>query len=163
PGVDTASYSARTNPVTVTLDGLPNDGEAGENDLAGAHVANATGAPGLETPAGATAPNSRPGGAGGDTLGREPAAGDTQTGRGTAATVGAATASSPVPPASTRSPSRSAVPPTTARRARTTTSAPTSRTSPAAPAATRSSATRPPTPFRAARATTPSTAAWGPT
>ena len=35
-GADTADYSARTNPVTVSLDGNSNDGEAGEGDNVGA-------------------------------------------------------------------------------------------------------------------------------
>ena len=35
-GADTADYSQRTNPVTVSLDGNSNDGEAGEGDNVGA-------------------------------------------------------------------------------------------------------------------------------
>ncbi len=32
PGFDIADYSSRTNAITVSVDNLPNDGEAGEND-----------------------------------------------------------------------------------------------------------------------------------
>jgi Ca2+-binding RTX toxin-like protein len=32
-GIDTANYAARTAAVTITLDGAPNDGQSGENDL----------------------------------------------------------------------------------------------------------------------------------
>ena len=38
-GADTADYSQRTNPVTVSMDGNSNDGEAGEGDNVGAAVA----------------------------------------------------------------------------------------------------------------------------
>jgi Ca2+-binding RTX toxin-like protein len=37
-GSDTVTYEGRTNPVTVTLDGLPNDGEDREGDNVGADV-----------------------------------------------------------------------------------------------------------------------------
>ncbi len=49
-GADTADYSQRTNPVTVSLDGNSNDGEAGEGDNVGAAVTNSG-------PAGCTAGN----------------------------------------------------------------------------------------------------------
>lgn len=57
PGADTMSgegatvdYSARTNPLTVSLgDGLANDGEAGENDLIGNDVSEVLGGSGNDT------------------------------------------------------------------------------------------------------------------
>src|SRR5439155_4973420 len=48
-GTDTADYSARTNPVTVTLDGAANDGESGEGDLVSVDVENVTGGSGADT------------------------------------------------------------------------------------------------------------------
>jgi Ca2+-binding RTX toxin-like protein len=57
PGADvlsgegaTVDYSARTNPLTVTLgDGLANDGEAGENDLIANNVRSVLGGSGADT------------------------------------------------------------------------------------------------------------------
>jgi hypothetical protein len=40
-GIDTADYGLRPSPV-ITLDGLPNDGEANENDIIGADVESIT-------------------------------------------------------------------------------------------------------------------------
>ncbi len=39
-GIDTLGYSERTLPVTVTLDGIANDGSSGELDNAGATIEN---------------------------------------------------------------------------------------------------------------------------
>lgn len=38
PGTDRFSYTERTDPITVTLDGLANDGEAGEGDNVGSDI-----------------------------------------------------------------------------------------------------------------------------
>jgi uncharacterized repeat protein (TIGR01451 family) len=67
-GLDTASYASRANAVTVTLDGAANDGEAGENDLVGADVENATGGSGTDTLTGNAGANVLSGGGGGDSL-----------------------------------------------------------------------------------------------
>jgi hypothetical protein len=45
-GSDTVDYSARTGPLTITLDGRADDGEAGEFDNVGADVESATGGSG---------------------------------------------------------------------------------------------------------------------
>jgi len=47
-GSDTCDYSARTNPVSVNLDGADNDGEAGEGDNCGGVVDVLDGLPGDE-------------------------------------------------------------------------------------------------------------------
>jgi Ca2+-binding RTX toxin-like protein len=49
PGVDTADYAARSESLTLTLDGVANDGAAGENDLISADTENATGGKGADT------------------------------------------------------------------------------------------------------------------
>ena len=57
PGADvlsgeraTVDYSARTNPLTVTMgDGLANDGEAGENDLISNDISLVLGGSGQDT------------------------------------------------------------------------------------------------------------------
>jgi Ca2+-binding RTX toxin-like protein len=50
PGIrDVADYNDRTAPVTVTLDGIRNDGEAGENDLVEADVEDVFGGAGNDT------------------------------------------------------------------------------------------------------------------
>jgi Ca2+-binding RTX toxin-like protein len=43
PGVDFADYSKRTNPLSISMDGAPGDGEAGEGDNIGTDVENLTG------------------------------------------------------------------------------------------------------------------------
>jgi Ca2+-binding RTX toxin-like protein len=57
-GVDRINYSARVNPVTVTLDGQADDGEAGEGDNIGADVEDVIGGAGgdriVAGPSGAT-------------------------------------------------------------------------------------------------------------
>jgi Ca2+-binding RTX toxin-like protein len=67
-GRDTADYSDRTNPVTVTLDGIAGDGEAGENDNVAADVENVAGGSGNDTLAGGDADNALYGNGGNDTL-----------------------------------------------------------------------------------------------
>ncbi len=67
-GADTASYAERATPVTVTLDGLANDGGAGENDAVAADIENATGGDGNDTLTGNPGANVLTGGAGDDTL-----------------------------------------------------------------------------------------------
>jgi Ca2+-binding RTX toxin-like protein len=48
-GTDTASYAARTQPVTVTLDSTANDGEAGEGDNVDDGTENVVGGAGNDT------------------------------------------------------------------------------------------------------------------
>ena len=67
-GSDTVDYSARGGPVTITLDGQANDGEAGENDNAGTNVENATGGAGDDTLTGSDGDNVLTGGDGNDTI-----------------------------------------------------------------------------------------------
>jgi Ca2+-binding RTX toxin-like protein len=67
-GLDTVSYAGRSNPVTVTLDGIANDGEGGENDNVLANVENATGGGGADSITGNDSVNRLNGGGGGDTL-----------------------------------------------------------------------------------------------
>jgi hypothetical protein len=67
-GSDRVDYSSRTGTVTVTLDGIKGDGEAGENDFITASVENATGGSGNDTFTGNAGANSLRGGAGADTL-----------------------------------------------------------------------------------------------
>ena len=64
---DTVDYSDHTDPVTVTLDGIANDGAAGENDnpIAIENILGGTGADNLTGSGGA---NLIDGGPGGDTL-----------------------------------------------------------------------------------------------
>jgi Ca2+-binding RTX toxin-like protein len=65
---DTVSYAERLNPVTVTLDGAGNDGEAGENDFVAADVENVTGGKNNDTLTGDGQDNKLVGGPGNDTL-----------------------------------------------------------------------------------------------
>ena len=44
-----ATYAARTSAVNVTLDGAPNDGQSGENDLVKKDVENVTTGSGNDT------------------------------------------------------------------------------------------------------------------
>jgi Ca2+-binding RTX toxin-like protein len=66
-GRDQVSYIERTNPVTVTLDGVANDGAPGENDAIDGVQAIIGGA-GADTLIGNTNPNELIGNAGNDTL-----------------------------------------------------------------------------------------------
>src|SRR4051812_1406492 len=56
-GSDTADYSARTGPVTVSADGVANDGEVGENDNVAPDVEVLTGGSGNDTLIGGAANN----------------------------------------------------------------------------------------------------------
>jgi Ca2+-binding RTX toxin-like protein len=67
-GTDTADYSARTAPVTVSLDGAANDGEAGEGDNVGADVEILVGGSGDDALSGNDADNALLGNAGNDSL-----------------------------------------------------------------------------------------------
>jgi Ca2+-binding RTX toxin-like protein len=65
---DTVSYEERLNPVTVTLDGLGNDGEAGEYDFVASDVENVIGGKNNDTLIGDGQVNTLTGGPGNDTL-----------------------------------------------------------------------------------------------
>ena len=67
-GSDTVDYSGRAAAVTVTLDGKPGSGEAGEGDTVGADVEGASGGAGNDTLAGGGADDTLDGGAGNDTV-----------------------------------------------------------------------------------------------
>jgi len=67
-GIDSVSYEGRTEPVAVTIDGIANDGAAGENDNVGADVENLTGGTGADSLTGSAANNALNGGPGADTL-----------------------------------------------------------------------------------------------
>jgi len=69
--LDTVTYSERTNPVNVTLDGISggaNDGEAGEGDYVNLDVENIIGGAGNDTLVGNNRMNKLYGGPGNDTL-----------------------------------------------------------------------------------------------
>lgn len=65
---DILDYSGRVNPVTVTLDGQPGDGEQGEGDNAGADIEVVNGGAGNDTITGSNADNVLNGNGGDDTL-----------------------------------------------------------------------------------------------
>jgi len=67
-GIDTVSYASRGAPVNVSLDGLPNDGAAGELDKVMLDVENVTGGSGDDTLTGSSADNVLDGGPGNDTI-----------------------------------------------------------------------------------------------
>jgi Ca2+-binding RTX toxin-like protein len=67
-GEDTATYAPRTNAVTVTLDGVANDGETAEGDNARADIENILGGGGNDQLTGNAANNTLQGGPGNDTL-----------------------------------------------------------------------------------------------
>ncbi len=67
-GSDTADYSDHTGTVTVSLDGVRNDGSAGELDLVMSSVENLTGGRGADQLHGNASNNVLDGGAGSDTL-----------------------------------------------------------------------------------------------
>jgi len=67
-GTDRVSYAGRAAGVSVTLDGLPGDGEAGENDDLRGDVEGATGGAGDDALTGGAGPNTLTGGPGDDTL-----------------------------------------------------------------------------------------------
>jgi Ca2+-binding RTX toxin-like protein len=72
-GFDTADYSTRFAPVTVTLDDKPGDGEAGEGDDIGADVEGLIGGRGADVLTGNAAAQRISSGSGGDTI--DPGAG----------------------------------------------------------------------------------------
>lgn len=67
-GADTIDYSARTAPVTVTMDGQADDGEAGEGDNAGTDIESATGGSGNDRIVAGPAASYLFGGAGNDSI-----------------------------------------------------------------------------------------------
>ena len=67
-GTDTVTYSTRTAPVIADLDGLPDDGEAGENDRISADVENLTGGSANDRLTGSPDANVLNGGTGNDVL-----------------------------------------------------------------------------------------------
>jgi hypothetical protein len=67
-GFDRVTYQQRQNPVTVTLDGVADSGEAGEADIVEADVEDITGGAGGDTLTGNAAGNIIDGGPGDDTI-----------------------------------------------------------------------------------------------
>ena len=67
-GTDTADYSSRGESLVLTLDGVANDGAAGENDLISADVENATGGKASDTITGNAFSNVLIGNGGNDTI-----------------------------------------------------------------------------------------------
>jgi Ca2+-binding RTX toxin-like protein len=67
-GSDTADYADRGNPLTITLDGQPGDGEAGENDNVAADVEIVNGGGGADSITGSDIDNVLNGNGGNDTL-----------------------------------------------------------------------------------------------
>jgi Ca2+-binding RTX toxin-like protein len=67
-GSDLVTYDERSNPVTANLDGVANDGEAGEQDNIGSDVENLTGGSGNDTLTGDYRGNTLIGGSGNDKL-----------------------------------------------------------------------------------------------
>jgi hypothetical protein len=67
-GTDTADYSTRTAPLTVTLDGMAGDGEAGENDTVSSTIEAVIGGSGNDTIVGGPGGNNLSGGSGDDAL-----------------------------------------------------------------------------------------------
>jgi Ca2+-binding RTX toxin-like protein len=68
PGTDTVTYAGRTAAVFVTLDGSPNDGEAGEGDSVSTDVENITGGSGGDEISGGPGANTLSGGNGDDVI-----------------------------------------------------------------------------------------------
>jgi hypothetical protein len=67
-GTDTVRYGGYADPVVVTLDGVNDDGKAGESQNVAADVENITGGTGADDLSGSAAANVLRGGEGGDTL-----------------------------------------------------------------------------------------------
>lgn len=67
-GIDTASYSLRATALKLTLNGLYDDGAAGEGDRLGSDVENLVGGKGADLITGSNAANALTGGPGKDTL-----------------------------------------------------------------------------------------------
>jgi hypothetical protein len=72
-GDDSVSYSGRTGAVTITLDGVADDGEAGEADTVGADVEGAIGGSGADRIVGNALGNRLSGGGGNDSIAGGPA------------------------------------------------------------------------------------------
>jgi hemolysin type calcium-binding protein len=68
PGTDTVTYSGRTAPVSVSVDGAANDGEAGEGDQVSTDVENVTGGSGDDNITGGPGADTLRGGGGNDVL-----------------------------------------------------------------------------------------------
>ena len=68
PGNDYLLYWTRNAAVTVTFDGIANEGEAGENDIVGADVESAIGGDGADSLTGDAGPNTLLGADGNDTI-----------------------------------------------------------------------------------------------
>ena len=67
-GIDTASYEDRGTGVAVSLDGSPNDGEPGENDVIAGDIENLTGGAGPDQLTGSAGDNRIDGGPGADAI-----------------------------------------------------------------------------------------------
>jgi Ca2+-binding RTX toxin-like protein len=67
-GTDTVTYATRTQPVTASLDGVQNDGEAGESDDIHSDVETLIGGSGADTLTGSPLADTLSGGGGNDTL-----------------------------------------------------------------------------------------------
>ena len=67
-GTDTADYTGRTDALIITLDGVANDGKAGENDKIFADIENAIGGSGNDSITGNAAANLLKGGGGNDII-----------------------------------------------------------------------------------------------
>src|SRR5262249_40134023 len=67
-GIDVADYSRRTAPVSLTLDGQANDGEAGEHDMIGSDIEDLVGGDGADTLSGNADDNVLDGGLGADVM-----------------------------------------------------------------------------------------------
>ncbi len=67
-GVDAASYSDRSSSVSISIDGVANDGGAGENDSIGSSIENLVGGSDNDTLTGTSGANVLSGGAGNDSL-----------------------------------------------------------------------------------------------
>jgi hypothetical protein len=67
-GTDTAEFSSRTAPLSISLNGLPGDGEPGENDNVTSSVENLVAGTGNDSVVGSSAANVLAGGGGGDSL-----------------------------------------------------------------------------------------------
>ena len=68
PGLDLISYAARSAPVTATLNGVADDGEAGERDDVGGDVEGIEGGAGADLLTGRDGPQRIDGGPGGDVI-----------------------------------------------------------------------------------------------
>ena len=68
PGLDLISYAARTAPVIATLNGVADDGEAGERDDVGGDVEGIEGGAGADLLTGRDGPQRIDGGPGGDVI-----------------------------------------------------------------------------------------------